>query len=336
MLMENHRKITLALIYGGRGCEREVSIRGAEFILPLMDRTKYCVLPILIARNGRWLLGEDEVFPIRLSGVSGFLRNNEIIRTDVALPLLHGDFGEDGVVQGALENAGIPYVGCDVRAGAVASDKAVTKQVAESLGISTVPWTLALRSEGSNVSADCAVSRLGLPLFVKPAGLGSSVGAAQAYDRKSLVSALKSAFDLCDRVIVESLISPCREIEVAYYSAKGKEMFTYPGEIQCSSGFYDYDKKYLSGKVSLSEDANIDGETADRIKGYAAALVRAIGIRDISRLDFFLSGEKIYFNEINTMPGFTTDSLYHRLMKNAGVDIDSLLDGLIEAALGRA
>ena len=324
---------TVALIYGGRGHESEVSVRGAERIMPLIDREKYRTVSVFIHKDGRWLCNGGEVFPALIGGVSGLCREGEMMPISCAIPILHGDFGEDGVVQGALENARISYVGCSVSAGAVCCDKAMTKLVAEALGIKTVPWLLA-EDESDALKAE---KKLGYPLFVKPCSLGSSVGAVVARNREELISALKNAFALDKRVIVEKYIHHPRELECGYFRGKCKEIFTNPGEIICEKDFYDYSSKYIDcDGTTLCPAAEVGEDIREQIKRHSATLVAAIGVRDLCRIDFFLSDGTLYFNEINTMPGFTADSLYPKMLDMAGIPPRELIEGLIENALGRA
>lgn len=325
--MEGNYLPTVALIYGGRGYESDVSVRGAEWIMPFIDRKKYRMLSIFIDKDGRWLSGGGEATPAYLNGISGILLRGEMIPMDCAIPLLHGDFGEDGIVQGALENAKIPYVGCKTCAGAICADKALTKTIATQLGIPTLPW----------VTVDCekdaleAERALEYPLFVKPCSLGSSVGVTRAKNREELLLAVRAALELDSRVIIEKALSHPRELECGYFRANCKEVFTNPGEIICDSGFYDYEKKYIStNSASVLPTAQIDEEIAKKIKKYSLALVKAIGVRQLCRLDFFLSDGGLFFNEINTMPGFTPDSLYHKMLSASGIEPKELIESLIE------
>lgn len=330
--MKETRK-TVALIYGGRGFESEVSLRGERNIRPIIEKNYDC-LPIFIDKRGRWLNEGGELFPANIGGRGGFFcpEKGELLTVDCAFPLLHGDFGEDGIVQGALESASIPYVGCDVSAGAVCRDKAFLKAAAKELNIPTLPYLLSLR--GDKGVADRAERQIGYPMFIKPARLGSSVGARPARDRRELLGALDNAFSLCDRVIIEPLLNPKRELECGFLGVFGKEIYTDAGEIICR-GFYDYDSKYEGdGEVKILPAAELNNSINRKIKDYAKRLVRFLGIRSISRIDFFLSGDRIYFNEINTMPGFTGGSLYARMLSARGISEDRLIRLLIEDALG--
>lgn len=329
--MQVGKKITLALIYGGRGVESEVSLRGMEHFCSLIGDT-YSLIRIFITCDGRWLMWDDEVIPSR----GGFYcpKSGQHFPVDLAFPLLHGDFGEDGVVQGALETAMIPYVGCDVSAGAVCRDKAFVKLVAERLGVPTLPFLLLLREEGIDYAARRCESEIGYPIFIKPSRLGSSVGVGSADNPDELRERLALAFNLSERVIAEPCLNDKRELECGYLSAEGKELFTNPGEILIN-GLYGYNEKYLEHQAGVAVRADVTPRVALDIREYSRRLVRALGIRDLSRIDFFLSGDRLYFNEINTMPGFTCGSLYPKMIEGAGISPKELIASLVRNALER-
>jgi D-alanine-D-alanine ligase len=329
--MEENKKRTVALIYGGRGCESGISVLGAERILPLIDRKKYKPVAVFIDGDGRWLFGGGQVAPSYTDGVGGFLVNGEMLKVDCAIPLLHGDFGEDGVVQGALENARIPFVGSDCRAGAITNDKSVLKAVASSLEIPTLPHILL--TDESELSKCTSLS---FPLFVKPCRLGSSYGAMRASDGEQLRVAVRNALSLCSRVMVEPCLDEKRELECGYFNADGREMLTDVGEIVCQSGFYSYDKKYLGcTDTRIRSKADIDPDTLSLIREYSSRLIHAVGVRDLCRVDFFLCGNKLYLNEINSVPGFTEGSMFPMLAEQSGYPLATLLDRLIEGAVRR-
>lgn len=330
--MEKEKRLSVALLWGGRGHESEVSRRGKEHILPVLSE-KYDILSTFIDKNGDWNTEFGRVFAT--SGGLYCIEKQKFYAIDCAIPLLHGDFGEDGVVQGALENARIPYIGCDTSASAVCRDKSFVKTQAEWLGIPTLPHLLVFADEGADFALRRAEGEIGYPAFVKPARLGSSVGASAAYNRCELTRALSSAFSLCERVIIEPCLTEKRELECGYFSADGRELYTYPGEILLG-GTYGYREKYLSGDTRLSIRADLHTEIADSIRDYSRSLVRALGVRDISRIDFFLSGERVYLNEINTLPGFTEGSLYAKMIEAAGVPLTELFGRLIRKAIDRA
>ena len=324
-------KKQVALLYGGRGFEHSVSVAGAKNLVSLIDTERYALFPVLIDKNGKLSLrspGSTERGVSLTPTVGGFLtEGGEYIRVDCAFPLLHGDFGEDGTVQGLLSFLDIPYVGADTRASAICIDKAVTKSVAEALGIPTVKWRLI---------TDRSHRDIDLPAFIKPDCLGSSYGASGAKTRAELERAIGVAADLgAGRVLAERAVSPLRELECAYFSAQGERIFTDAGEILCD-GFYSYDKKYSSHAAASTTRASISKELSERIREYSRALCDFIGIRHLARVDFFLSGEELFFNEINTMPGMTETSLYFRLLESHGISAREATSRLISDAIGGA
>lgn len=329
--MKQNEKNTVALIYGGRGCESEVSVRGAEMLLPLINREKYRPMAVFIDKNGRWLTGGGEAFPAYLGGIAGLCKGGEMIPISCAIPLLHGDYGEDGVVQGALQNAKIPFVGSDATSSAILCDKVSAKAMAQSLGIPTLPFYCV----GSEEELTGLLGKLDYPVIVKPRTLGSSVGVSVASCEGELRLGVQRALSLCKGVIIEPYLNKPRELESAYFSAEGKEAITSPGEIIFSEGIYDYDKKYCNNEAKCSEVADVCEEYSKKIKEYSSALVSAIGIRDLCRIDFFLHNDRLYFNEINGMPGFTSESLYPRMLRQAGISPEELVDRLILSAIKR-
>ena len=328
----DNRRTTVALIYGGRGREREVSIRGRNHVLPLIDADKYEIIEIFIDKDGRWLTEKGEVCPHG----GGFIHteSKDFTPIDCAIPLLHGDFGEDGRVQGALDVASIPYVGCDVSGAAVCRDKVFVKTIAQHIGIPTLPFLLTLRDEGIDYAIRQAEERFTYPLFIKPTSLGSSVGASAAESRRELISALTVAYAFAERVMIEPCLTDKRELECGYLGVKGKELFTNPGEILCE-GFYGYEEKYSCDRVALAIRADLSDRQSEAIRDYSRRLVRALGVRDLCRVDFFLSGDEIYFNEINTMPGFTDGSLYARMIEAYGISEGRLFGLLIDNCISR-
>lgn len=349
--MNTREKATVILLFGGRGNERDISVMGVDFVFPLIDRTKYRAIPVYIDKNGSWLVsckesatpGElisgavpaMECSPASSYGMKGLVTEKGFIETDALFPLLHGNFGEDGIVQGALENAGLSFVGCDTVAGAVARDKVFVKLVAAELGIKVAKWVLIPDKEDFQIQG--IKETLGYPVFVKPARFGSSLGASMARNDRELCDTIHRAFDLCkSRVLVEELVEIKKELECAYYGSKNGELFTNPGEITCLAGFYDYEAKYR-GYASVSDKTSVSENISDKIKTWSKLITKNLGIRDLSRIDFFLSkNDELYFNEINTMPGFTCQSLYPKLVENHGISPFELVNGLIENALKRA
>ena len=324
------QKLQIALIYGGRGAEHAVSLSGAEYVMSVLDGGKYDILPILIERDGRWILYGGEVCPICFGGSSGLYNGDRILPIDCVIPLLHGEYGEDGRIQGALDTAGIPYIGADTVAGGVCIDKGITRAIARAHGIPTAQG-ITLPRHASLDDARAAVESIGYPIFIKPTRQGSSIGASAVWEDEELPSAFARAA-IYGAVLIEELVTGKRELEVGILSHKGRCTVSPVGEVLCH-GFYDYDKKY-GGATGTVCPADIDDRTAEKIKKYALTLTDAIDIRGTARIDFFLSGDKVLFNEINTMPGFTRDSLYPELMRAAGIPTARLFDLLIGDAIG--
>ena len=392
--MSSVKKPRVALIFGGRGYERDVSVRGAENLFSLIPNEKYEKILIFIDREGRFLMprcqiseetrcqahctasgeadskeisplrlasgeadsreisplrlasGEAEtfeVYPACVSTKGGFLMGGDFLPIDAAFPLLHGNFGEDGIVQGALECAKIAYVGCDTLGSAMARDKALVGAVAERLSIPTPRFILCKKDRVSEAISE-SEELFGYPVFVKPTSLGSSFGAGVAKSREELILSLDKAFSLSKRVMIQEYINIEKELECAYFGANGEELFTNLGEIR-ADGFYDYDKKYGALEIRSEENESAPkvrefsdvGEEIEKLAHeYALRLVRFLSLRDLSRIDFFLSKDgRLYFNEINTMPGFTNTSLYTRLLTRCGISPSQLVCSLIDGAIAR-
>lgn len=327
-------KFTVALIYGGEGFEHDVSLVGAKNLSEMIDRSKYELVRVLITRGGEWFIEEEErmtpTFPVLLFGKSGLFANGAIINIDVAIPLLHGDLGEDGVIAGALRAAHIKYVGCDVLAGALCADKVAAKLIAEALQIPTAKWTFSDEREPSAAAA--AAEKLFLyPMFIKPCSLGSSIGISKVKNRAELTSAYKKARSLSKRVLIEEALPVRCELECAYLGLGEKHSFKV-GSVLSNGEFYDFDKKYLSDTKTKTSVSDPDIENA--VAAFSERLVQAIGIRQMARLDFLLTDEgKIFFNEINTFPGMTSSSLYPLLTLEMGLAEGEFINRLISETL---
>ena len=342
---------SVALIFGGRGFEHDISIRGAEYVYPLIDTKNYNKIPVYVRRDGAWIIPAmrsipacpralaDEAIPVMecspvfINSFCGLKTESSFVPILSAFPLLHGDYGEDGVVQGALENARIPYVGCNTQASAVARDKCYVKLIAKHLGIPTAKW-LYVTGEPDDDAFKNAEKIIGYPMFIKPARLGSSVGAGVACCREDLIKLLTSALKMgSGRALIEERITVSKELECGYFSTKSKELFTRIGEISFENGFYDYEAKYHLNTAKIFSQAEISFEEERLLHSYARRLVAFLGLRGISRIDFFRTKDgEIYFNEINTMPGFTEKSLYPRLMEESGISPSELINLLISDA----
>ena len=319
------------------GAEHDISVLGKEYIAERIDRGRFCAIPVFISESGEWYAVKKDkktrVHPINKNGKSGLLLGRRFLKIDTVFPILHGDFGEDGRVQGLLECLGFSFVGCNTLSGALTTDKGVTKAVAERLGIPTVPW-VSVNGEITEKTLLKIENRLSYPVFVKPACLGSSIGAGVARERKELFDRLRIASELGQkRVLAEKYIKCKRELECAYLELEGERFFPPPGEIRCDGGFYSFEEKYShSSRAGVLSEALLDGDISERVIAYSGALTEELGIRGLARIDFFLDGESLYFNEINTMPGLTAASLYPKLIEKHCPGCD-FLNRLIEESL---
>ena len=325
----------IALLYGGASSEHDVSVMGYEYVSELLRDTEYEIVPVYISKSGGWSVMNDGV-PIAayLTAKGGGSLNTEygLIKIDAAIPLLHGDGGEDGSVQGALECARIPYVGADVSTSALCLDKAYSKAVADSLGIPTVKSVSPRRYESVSSALEKCKRELCLPLFIKPRRLGSSLGAGSAASEEEFLKVYEAASQIGDGlVIVEERLTEKRELECAFAQINGKKIVTPPGEILIG-GFYGYGEKY-GGKTKTEPLAKVDVTVRETVMKYSAMLAEAMMLRHLSRIDFFLAKDKIFFNEINTFPGFTKESLYPKMLAECGIDPRDALISFVKDAL---
>jgi D-alanine-D-alanine ligase len=308
------------VLYGGRSGEHEVSVRSAESIIAAMNPARYEVGRIFITPDGRWdprpILPEPGANP----GI------------DVVFPVLHGTFGEDGTVQGLLELAGLAYVGAGVLASAVAMDKEVTKRLCRERGLPVVECVILTRD---GLSAESVERELAYPVFVKPANLGSSVGISKARNREELETALRLAAEYDRKIVVERAIVG-REIECSVLGNEVPEAAV-PCEILPSREFYDYEDKYLLDQAGTVVPADLPRETAEKVRRLAVECYRAVECEGMARVDFLLESatSRVYINEINTIPGFTSISMYPKMWEAAGLSYSALIDRLIELALAR-
>ncbi|HXP85458.1 MAG TPA: D-alanine--D-alanine ligase family protein [Bryobacteraceae bacterium] len=316
--------LRVAVIYGGRSGEHEISLRSAEAIIAALDPAKYEVHRILITREGRWE-------PRALSPEQG--ANPGI---DVVFPVLHGTFGEDGTVQGLLELAGLPYVGAGVLASAVAMDKEVLKRLLAERGIPVVEFETLFRNQfRGERRIEPVCSRFGFPMFVKPANLGSSVGISKVRTCEELKAAIELAAQFDRKIVVERGIVG-REFECAVLGNEDP-VAAGPCEILPSREFYDYDDKYVLNAARTVLPAEITAEQAAEIRRLAVEAYRTAGCEGMARVDFLMESAtgRVYVNEINTIPGFTSISMYPKMWEAAGMSFSALVDRLIELALER-
>ena len=318
----------VALIYGGRGCERDVSLMSASAMAESISRSFECI-KVEITKDGIWQNEEKkQLLCAKIDNRCGFFMpdGGSFLEIDCAFPLLHGDFGEDGRVQGALDFADIPYIGCDGPVGAICRDKSVVKSVAKRIGIPTLKFAVARSYAEAKIIAE---EQIGYPLFIKPCTLGSSIGANKVESEGELKKATELAFIHSDKIIIEPYLKNKRELECGYFGTECKEIFTNVGEILTGGNFYDYESKYGGERTECIPRADVPEEINKKIKEYSKRLVKELGVKQLSRIDFFLSEGEIFLNEINTMPGFTVGSLYPAMLSEAGIDRDSLVKMLV-------
>ena len=364
-------KLRIGVLFGGRSGEHEVSLRSARSVMAALDPDRYEVVPIGITKDGRWLAGDPmaalsegaaaqpaTLLPEPAAGkdapASALLALDQhedaapslsvIAELDVIFPVLHGPFGEDGTVQGLLELAGLPYVGAGVVGSAVGMDKAIFKHVMAANGVPVLPWRLFSGGQwrrNPDTVLDAVEAALPYPVFTKPANLGSSVGISKCRDRAELRAGLDEAARFDRRIVVEQGIDRARELEVAVLG-NDEPQASVVGEVRPRREFYDYVAKYLLPPGSEEESeliipAPLEPALSEAIRALAVRAYRAIDAAGLGRVDLLLDDQSgdIYLNEINTLPGFTSISMYPKLWAASGLSYSQLLDRLIELALER-
>ena len=353
----NNGKLSVALIFGGASNEYEVSCVSAAFAADNIDSEKYDVYKIGITKSGKWFVYEgdaekmrdlswcdnnDNLIPAVISpctvqhGIFIFNKAEktfETLRIDVAFPLIHGAYGEDGTLQGLLKMGGIPFVGCDTYSSAVCFDKRTAKIICERAGVKTAKWVSALKDSVNieNFITE-AENSLKYPMFVKPANCGSSNGVSKVKNSEELEKALETAFAFDGKVIVEEGVDGA-EIEVAVFDDGKDVIVSVCGEIQPGSEFYDYNDKYVNGITKYFIPARINDGVAADIREQALKIFRLLDCSSLSRVDFLVTENEIFFNEINTIPGLTPISMYPKLMEYCGVGAKELFERLIDGAI---
>jgi D-alanine-D-alanine ligase len=355
-------KKRVAIVFGGRSTEHAISCVSAGSVLAAIDRSRYDVVPVGISHEGRWVLVKDDPSLLAIRGrelpevdptgtalalpgdpTAGGLVvldpgqvPRELGDVDVVFPLLHGPWGEDGTIQGLLEMAGIPYVGSGVLASAVAMDKEYMKLLLAAHGLPVGKY--AVQRNRSAVDRD-AIAALGLPVFVKPARGGSSVGISRVDDLADLPAALDEAHRHDPKALIEAMTRG-REIECAVLESidgSGCEASA-PGEIRITGDahlFYDFEAKYLDDVVELDVPADLPGPVTETVRALACRAFVALGCEGLARVDFFVDGDEVVVNEVNTMPGFTPVSMFPLMWAASGVDYPTLVDRLLQSALRR-
>jgi D-alanine-D-alanine ligase len=343
-------RVRLVVLFGGQSAEHDVSCVTAKHVVGAADPGRYDLEPVGITRDGDWVRAEDAraaieqgaaALPEALSASGTAIDHETAIvptspgETVVVFPLLHGPMGEDGTVQGLLEQAGVPYIGSGVLGSAVAMDKAMANAVLDSAGIPQARWLAYRSSDLDALPIEEIEAELGLPCFVKPANLGSSVGVSKAHDRDELVAALELAFSYDEWVLVEEAIVG-REIELAVLGNTDLRV-SVPGEVKPAAEFYDYEDKYLDGQAELVIPADLPAEVVVQLQDLARRAYRALRAEGMARVDFLYEegGRGPLLNEINTIPGFTPISMYPKLWEASGLPYDELIDELVTLALER-
>jgi D-alanine-D-alanine ligase len=360
------KKLKIGVIFGGRSGEHEVSLVSATSIIKALNKKKYEVIPIGIDKNGQWLASGDPlralkernlkltklVTPIINPKNKKFIRVGDLpslklrqagreIKIDVVFPVLHGTYGEDGTIQGLFEMANIAYVGCGVLGSALGMDKVVQKQIFEQAGLLVVKyvWFLNWRQETRDKRQEILrhiEQKLKYSLFVKPANLGSSVGISKAHNRKELIKAINLAAGFDRKVIVEEGVNNAREIECGVLGNDNPRASVL-GEIIPSNEFYDYNSKYVDGQSEAIIPAKLSPQISAKIKDLALKAFKSLDLAGMARIDFLVekNTNKIFINEPNTIPGFTSISMYPKLWEASGLSYEKLLDNLVKLAIER-
>ncbi|OFW13915.1 MAG: D-alanine--D-alanine ligase A [Acidobacteria bacterium RIFCSPLOWO2_02_FULL_67_21] len=344
------KKLRVGVIFGGRSSEHEVSVASAASIFRHLDPARYEAIPIRIEKSGRWLLGGTAPQAISAAAVIEGQRNDALQAVepsaavtapglDVIFPVLHGPYGEDGTVQGLLELANVPYVGAGVLGSAAGMDKGVMKTLFAACGLPIVAHLVILRrdwDQDPRTIAARVASSLGFPVFVKPANLGSSVGISKACGQEEFDRAMALALQFDRKIVIEAAVPDAREIECAVLG-NDEPRASVPGEVVPSREFYDYEAKYLDDTSELIIPAPLTGPQTAEIQRLAVEAFRAVEGAGMARVDFLLARatDEIFVNEVNTIPGFTTISMYPKLWEASGLPYPALLDRLIALALER-
>ncbi len=347
------RKLRVGVLFGGRSGEHEVSLASAASVIRGLDPQKYEAVPIGITKEGHWLIGAgaQKMLPEVLKAGQRVVMSADPTETalialdgggaggpklDVVFPVIHGTFGEDGTLQGLLELAGLPFVGAGVLGSAIGMDKDVAKKLMQVAGIPVVPWIAVQRSEWERKPKEirrAVEKKFKYPVFVKPATLGSSVGMSKVHSHAELGPALDLAAEFAMKILVERAVS-AREIEVSVLGNHDPKA-SIPGEIVPHREFYDYAAKYLEEGTQLLIPAKLKKSEIKKVQAMAVTAFKALELSGMARVDFFIEkrGGKIFLNEVNTIPGFTSISMYPKLWEADGIPFRELISKLIELAL---
>jgi len=360
-----NKKIKVGVIFGGRSGEHEVSIVSAQSVMKALAKSKYEVIPIGISKEGKWVAGpkaieflkagikklpfksvlapdptERHLVKVKEKGLTPVSAQKPTLTDiDVIFPVLHGPYGEDGTIQGVFEMANIAYVGAGVLGSALGMDKIIQKQLFKEAGLPIVGYDWFLTKEWPKNKQKIIVrleKNLKYPMFTKPVNLGSSVGIGKCHNQKELIAGINEAARYDRKIIVEQGIENIHEIEVSVLG-NDKPMASVPGEIIASNEFYDYDAKYVDGKSQAIIPAKLPQKTLKEIQAIAVKAFQALDLAGMARVDFFVKrgSLKVYLNEVNTIPGFTSISMYPKLWQGSGLSYEKLLEKLIDLAIKR-
>lgn len=366
---DDMRRIRIGVIFGGQSAEHDVSLRSAMTIINALDSTRFEVVPIGITRSGRWITGGDPMQALTAASPMFHLGEGEEASVesldenatqalveragatatsgvplgiteavDVFFPALHGPMGEDGTLQGLLELAGVPYVGSGVLGSAVGMDKAITKTILDQVGLPQLPWRLVTRKDWRDRPDEIAAwieQSLGFPCFVKPANMGSSVGVSKVRHAGELAEAMDMASRFDRRIVIEQGVN-AREIEMSVLG-NDEPIASVAGEVRPAGEFYDYNAKYIEDTAELIIPADIDADLLGYLQAAAIDAFTALDLAGLARVDFFVERDtdRVYVNEVNTLPGFTSISMYPMLWEASGVPISELVERLVQLSLER-
>lgn len=356
------KKIRVGLIFGGRSGEHEVSFCSASSIIKAIDKDKYTVIPIGITKEGRWISPQDSKLALQSGRIEGKstvtllnnpsgtalvrIDNNQRLdksstleKLDVIFPVLHGPYGEDGTVQGLLELADVPYVGAGVAASAISMDKDLMKTIFKQKNLPILKWLTIKRKEWQKDKEkilSIIQNDFEYPLFVKPTNLGSSVGITKVHKKGELDKAIDLAASYDRKILIEEGLEEAREIECSVLG-NDEPQASVVGEVKPAGEFYDYDSKYIDKETQLIIPADLPDGVSRKVQEIALRAFKAVDAAGMARVDFFVSKRenKIYLSEINTIPGFTSTSMYPRLWKASRIPYPELIDQLIQLALER-
>lgn len=335
----HQKKIRVLILYGGKSPEHEVSLSSAQNIINNLSTELFTVIPLKINKQGLWSI-DQPLANTPADVLAAFLHNPQTI-CDVVFPIVHGSLGEDGIMQGLLEFAQIPYVGSGVLASAVGMDKDIARRLVSTAGLQVVPYFVVHGEQWQHNQQEIitqAANKFNLPLFVKPINQGSSIGVSKVKNLTDLVAAITLALCYADKILIEQAIDPLIEVETCLLEELNRNQLPFVslvGEIRTAEEYYNYHAKYTPGKVEMLVPSSLSPQINTKIRQIAQEIFLVLGASAMARIDFFINADtqEIYFNEINTLPGFTLTSAYPMIMQASGLQLPEVLHRLIMLAL---